>query len=76
MGICGAVTFHKNLYKIDDQDKRWEPNICCTTCINGLSKQPFGKSKTKLLGIPIIWRELQDHYSDLSKLKVRKFYLH
>ena len=78
--ICGSYTlpkqrrkitdFIKKLYfayfkmKLGDQEKSWAPHIVCKTYITNLRSWSLGKRKGLAFGIPIIWREPQNHISD------------
>ena len=78
--ICGSLTFKKNkrnisshvkrlyeLYfgiKVGDQEKPWAPHICCSRCFSYLTRWSKGKMKSLPFGIPMIWRESQDHLTD------------
>lgn len=52
--------------KVDDADKLWKPNIICSSCATTLSgwlrKSP--KHKSMPFGVPVIWREPTNHFSD------------
>ena len=46
-----------------DQDKNWDPLICCLTCVKRLADWAKG-SRHMNFAIPMVWREPQDHSSD------------
>lgn len=78
--ICGSLTLAKykrnitprvkKLYKLyfgiklGDQDKWWAPHICCSKCFSYLSHWASRKMKSLPFGIPMVWREPQDHIHD------------
>jgi len=78
--ICGQVTlserqspitnFVKRSYhayfgvKLGDQDKAFAPHICCKTCVEGLRRWSNKKQKSLPFGVPMVWREGRDHYTD------------
>ena len=78
--ICGQYTlkpnrnhvtsFIKRAYlayfgvKLGDQDKPWVPHIVCKTCTEHLRQWTQGKRKSMNFGIPMIWREPQNHHDD------------
>ena len=78
--ICGCVTtkaykrkisnYVKKLYKlyfeieVGDQDKKWAPHICCSFCFLALSKWANGSGKGLKFGVPMVWREPQNHTED------------
>ena len=49
---------------LGDQDKKWAPDIVCHNCEEMLRDWTKGKRKGLLFGVPIVWREPKDHYSD------------
>lgn len=62
--------FVKNVYyayfgvKLGDQDKTWAPHTVCSTCVEELRKWTKGKMKSFRFGVPMIWREPQNHSDD------------
>ncbi|GBM66583.1 hypothetical protein AVEN_251995-1 [Araneus ventricosus] len=51
-------------FKIGDQDKDWDPHVCCRTFATSLSKWLLGKRKAMPFAVPMIWRELTNHTDD------------
>lgn len=86
--VCGEITFKaqrrnitpflRQCYKLyfgcplGDQDKGWAPHVMCSTCARLLTGWTEGKRHMKF-GVPMIWREPKDHFSDcyfcLTKIK-------
>ena len=78
--ICGKVTlsdhktkitsFVKKCYhayfgmKLGDQDKPFAPHICCKACVEKLRRRSKEKIKSLLFGVPMAWREGNDHITD------------
>ena len=78
--ICGEYTlpdsrkdisdFVKRAYlgyfgcKLGDQDKEWAPHIVCKCCVESLRHWTKGKRKSLSFGIPMVWREQQNHFDD------------
>lgn len=78
--VCGNFTLPKQSKKITDlikklyhmyfimplgdQDKYWAPHIVCNTCQTNLSQWSKGKRKSVGFGIPMVWREPQNHVND------------
>jgi len=78
--ICGEVTFASRkcsitptikqayfLYfcrKVGDQDKKWAPHVCCTTCSYKLNAWVNGKGCCMLFGVPMVWRVPSNHSTD------------
>jgi hypothetical protein len=52
--------------KIGDQDKRWAPHVCCTVCTSGLTQWLNGKRVAMSFGVPMVWREPQNHVDDCN----------
>lgn len=50
--------------KVGDEDKPWAPHFCCKKCNTYLSRWSAGTLKSMPFGIPMIWREQQDHVTD------------
>ena len=59
-------TAYKHYFKcqVGDQDKNWAPHFRCITCSSTLIMWMNGKRKQMTFGVPMIWREQVDHYSD------------
>ena len=84
--ICGRFTrkkdrrnitpFVKNAYhayfgvKLGDQDKYWAPHKVCITCVSTFSLWMKGK-KHFSFGVPMVWREPQNHLNDCYFCAVR-----
>ena len=78
--ICGCYSlnrqrhnislFVKRAYKayfevhLGDQDKRWAPHVVCHNCEEMLRDWTKGKRKGLPFGVPIIWREPNNHVTD------------
>lgn len=78
--ICGEYTvkkqqrniseFVKKVYfayfnlKLGDQDKDWAPHKVCRRCEEDLRLWSKGKKKSFRFGIPMMWREQQNHSTD------------
>jgi len=78
--ICGEVTFASRkcsitpsikkayyLYfgcKVGDQEKKWAPHMCCTTCSSKLNAWINGKGRCMLFGVPMVWRVPTNHSTD------------
>lgn len=78
--ICGVYTlsrqrrnitsFVKRAYRayfgihLGDQDKKWSPHVVCHNCEEMLRDWTKGKRKSLPFGIPMVWREPQDHTTD------------
>ena len=62
--------FVKNAYyayfkiKLGDQDKDWAPQVVCKVCEEGLRHWAKGNRKSLPFGIPMVWREPQNHHDD------------
>ena len=50
--------------KVGDQDKRWSPHVCCAVCYSGLTQWLNGKHTSMSFGVPMVWREPQNHVDD------------
>ena len=58
--------FIKNAYfgvKLGDQDKSWAPHKVCIACMSTFSWWMKG-NKHISFGVPMVWREPQNHLSD------------
>jgi len=78
--ICGEVTFStrrrpltpmvKNAYecyfgcKVGDQDKKFAPHVCCSSCATILREWLNNKVRSMPFSLPMIWREPTDHLTD------------
>jgi len=78
--ICGEVTFASRkcsitstikkahfFYfgcKVGDQDKKWAPHVCCTTCSSKLNAWVNGKESCMPFGVPMVWRVPSNHSTD------------
>ena len=49
---------------LGDQYKPYAPHIYCKTCTVNLYRWNNNKLKSLNLGIPMIWRDCQNHVSD------------
>jgi len=92
--ICGEVTFDSRkcsitpiikkayfLYlgcKVGDQDTKWAPHVCCTTCSSRLKAWVNGKGRCMPFGVPMLWRFPSNHSTDLFPYGVpySKWYVH
>ena len=84
--VCGRFTktkdrrnitpFIQNAYhayfgvKLGDQDKYWAPHKVCITCVSTFSLWMKGK-KHFSFGVPMVWREPQNHLNDCYFCAVR-----
>ena len=50
--------------KLGDQDKSWAPHIVCKTCKEQIRQWSNGTGKSLKFGIPMVWRETQNHDND------------
>ena len=50
--------------KLGDQDKSWAPHIVCKTCKEQIRQWSNGTRKSLKFGIPMVWREPQNHDND------------
>lgn len=50
--------------KLGDQDKTWAPHYVCYTCVEGLRRWSKGEQHAFRFGVPMIWREPQNHTDD------------
>ena len=78
--ICGSfvvtkqryniTSFVRNTYyayfgvKIGEQDKYWAPHIVCKVCVEALRSWTKGRKKSLSFGVPMVWREPQNHTDD------------
>lgn len=49
---------------IRDQDKKWAPHLVCKTCTEHLRQWANGKRSCLKFGVPMVWREQQNHHDD------------
>lgn len=50
--------------KLGDQDKSWAPHSVCRSCTENLRNWTKGKRSNLTFGIPMVWREPQNHIDD------------
>ena len=50
--------------KLGDQDKKWAPHVCCTTCSSKLNAWVNGKGRCMPFGVPMVWRVPSNHSTD------------
>ena len=50
--------------KLGDQDKPWAPHSVCRSCVENLRQWTKGKRRSLSFGIPMVWREQQNHLDD------------
>ena len=50
--------------KVGDQDKKWTPHVCCTTCSSKLNARANGKGRCMPFGVPMVWRVPSNHSTD------------
>jgi len=78
--ICGELTFSsqkiavtpiiRKTYhlcfgcQVGDQDKSWDPHLCCNVCATNLRSGLSHKRRSVPFAIPTIWREQTDNISD------------
>jgi hypothetical protein len=78
--ICGSFTtvkqrqhineFMKSAYRayfgihLGDQDKPWTSHFVCRSCVENLRQWLQKKRKSLAFGVPMVWREPNDHVSD------------
>ena len=51
--------------EVGDQDNKWSPRISCNACNTQLLRWLAGKKKKMPFGVPMVWREQADHFTDL-----------
>ena len=67
---CSVTTNIKKLYhayfgiKLGDQDKDFAPHVACKACVSKLRMWYNKKLKNLPFGIPMVWREQQNHHDD------------
>ena len=67
---CNITSNVKKLYhayfgfKLGDQDKPFAPHIVCQCCTSKLHMWSAKKIKSLPFGIPMVWREQQNHHDD------------
>ena len=47
--------------KVGDQDKKWAPHVCCTTCSSKHNAWVNGKGRCMPFGVPMVWRVPSNH---------------
>ena len=52
--------------RLGDQDKPWAPHVVCKTCVEYLRQWTQFSRKALKFGIPIIWREPENHTNDFN----------
>ena len=78
--ICGEYTtksqrkniteFVKQVYlayfkvKLGGQDEPWAPHKVCKTCVEALRLWKNGKKRSLKFGVPMVWREPQNHHDN------------
>ena len=68
----GITNFDKQSYfayfdvKLGDQDKTLAPHKVCKTCVENLRLWKNGKLKELRFGVPMVWKEPQNHHDDYS----------
>ena len=50
--------------RLGDQDKTWAPHTVCRSCVENLRQWTKGIRKSLSFGIPMVWREPQNHVND------------
>ena len=50
--------------KLGDQEKSWAPHSVCRPCVENLRQWTKGKRSSVGFGIPMAWREQQNHFDD------------
>ena len=66
----GITDFVKQSYfayfdvKLGYEDKPWAPHKVCKTCVENLRLWKNGKLKGLRFGVPMVWREPQNHHDD------------
>ena len=60
---------------LGDQDKAWAPHAVCRICVSNLRNWSTGNKKSLSFGVPMVWREPQNHVDDcyFCIFKVRGF---
>jgi hypothetical protein len=51
-------------WKVGDQDKKWAPHMCCTTCSSKVSAWVNCKGRSLPFAGPMIWREPTNHTTE------------
>ncbi len=65
--ISDRIKYSYSLYfgfEINHQDEDWAPNIVCNTCEANLSMWLRGRRPAMPFGVPMVWREPQNHSTD------------
>ena len=50
--------------RLGDINKAWAPQVTCVVCVEDLRRWAAGKKKSLRFGIPMVWREQQNHTDD------------
>jgi len=50
--------------KVGDQNKKWAPHVCCTTCSSKLNARLNGKGRCMPFGVPMVWKVPSNHSTD------------
>jgi len=50
--------------QVGDQDKKWAPHVCCTTCSYKLNAWVNGKGRCMPFGVPMVWRVPSSYGTD------------
>ena len=50
--------------KVGEQDKKWTPHVCCTTCSSKLNVWVNGKGRCLSFMMPMGWRKPSNHCTD------------
>lgn len=63
--------------RLGHQDKSWAPHILCKTCVKLIRSWTKGERRLKF-GIPMVWREPNDHVTDcyFCMNDMRRFNMH
>ena len=67
---CNITMNIKKLYhaffgiKLGDQDKDFAPYVACNSCASKLRMWYQKKLKSLPFGVPMVWREQQNHHND------------
>jgi hypothetical protein len=61
--VCEKKTYYAYFkVKLGDHDKGWAPHVVYNTCVEGLRHWYQGTRSSMPFGIPMVWREPQNHY--------------
>lgn len=50
--------------ELGDQSRPWAPHTVCSVCVEDLRNWTKGKKQSLRFGIPMVWREAQNHSTD------------